>query len=85
MKKMKNREYKDAWLKLKDKMMHDYILENMRLSTASSLDDEELKDFYMVRCKGKIGKVKDILTTMDKMDGSNDFYNMLCGLGLESE
>lgn len=85
MKKMKNKEYKDAWLNLKDKMMYDFILENMRLGTASSLDDEELKDFYIVRCKGKIGKIQDILTTMDKMDGSNDFYNMLSDMGWESE
>lgn len=85
MKKMKNREYKDAWLNLKDKIMYDYILENMRLSTASSLDDEELKDFYMVRCKGKISKINDVLTTMDKMDGSNDFGNLLYDLGIVKE
>ncbi|AWY02912.1 hypothetical protein [Staphylococcus phage VB-SauS-SA2] len=61
---MKDREYKDAWQELKEKKIQDYI-GNRKI---------EYRDSYFVKY------LESELLEMDKLDGTNEFSNLLSDL-----
>ncbi|MBA1352682.1 hypothetical protein GHK60_06235 [Staphylococcus cohnii] len=62
---MKDREYKDAWQELKDIKTQDYI---------------QTRNAYGTRHVATIIYSVD-LEKMDKLDGTNEFSNLLSDLG----
>ncbi|MDW3871231.1 hypothetical protein QI301_12285 [Staphylococcus saprophyticus] len=66
---MKDREYKDAWEKLKDKLLRDYPTVE-HLADVSNGDGE----------RGELSKHEDILRHMDQLDNTNEFSNLLSDL-----
>ncbi|MDW4448829.1 hypothetical protein QI117_00245 [Staphylococcus saprophyticus] len=63
---MKDREYKDAWQKLKDKLLSDY-------PTVEHLADVSNGDWE----RGELSKHEDILRHMDQLDGTKQFSKLL--------
>lgn len=63
---MKDREYKDAWQELKDKLLSDY-------PGVEHLADVSNGDWE----RGELSKHEDILRRMDKLDNTNEFSNLL--------
>lgn len=61
---MKDREYKDAWEKLKDEKIQDY-LGNRKLESRHS---------YFIKY------LENELLKMDKLDNTNEFSNLLSDL-----
>ena len=66
---MKDREYKDAWQKLKDKLLSDY-------PTVENLADVSNGDWE----RGELSKHEEALEHMDFLDGTNEFSNLLSDL-----
>ncbi|WP_336832966.1 hypothetical protein [Staphylococcus pseudoxylosus] len=67
---MKDREYKDAWQELKEEKIRYFIL---------------LHDAYKVhqleRQRIPLNVTRQTLLDMDKLDGTNEFSNLLSDLG----
>ncbi|RIN79451.1 hypothetical protein [Mammaliicoccus sciuri] len=59
---MKDREYKEAWQKLKEEMKQDYIV------TKQVNDEMALRDLALL---------DDYLKRIDELDGTNEFSNLL--------
>lgn len=66
---MKDREYRYAWEKLKDKLLRDYP-SAVHLADVSNGDGE----------RGELSKYEEVLKHMDKLDGTNEFSNLLSDL-----
>ena len=64
---MKDREYKDAWQELKEKFIRVYVMQN------------KVKE-PTVDIKVKYQTYRNILRKMDKLDGTNEFNNLLSDL-----
>lgn len=76
---MKDREYKDAWQELKDKLTEDYI-EQIRYINQHSItgaDDTWSSGWNMSTAQ----QLYTDLHLMDKLDGTNEFNNLLSDLG----
>ena len=66
---MKDREYKDAWQELKDKLLDEY---------PNALN---IQKFYGGSYEfGIVQKLEEIGKYMDKLDGTNEFNNLLSDL-----
>ena len=63
---MKDREYKDAWQELKDKMLREYPTVDHEAYVSNG--DWE---------RGLLSKQREILFYMDKLDNTNEFSNLL--------
>lgn len=63
---MKDRDYKDAWQELKDKLLSDY-------PTVEHLADVSNGDWE----RGLLSKQREILFYMDKLDNTDEFSNLL--------
>ncbi|MEB8071598.1 hypothetical protein NGH54_12810 [Staphylococcus xylosus] len=66
---MKDREYKEAWQTLKDKLLIEY-------PSVVHLADVSLGDWE----RGLLSKQREILFYMDKLDKTNEFSNLLSDL-----
>lgn len=62
---MKDKEYKNAWQKLKEEMKQDYIV------TKQVNDEMALRDLALL---------DDYLRRIDELDGTNEFSNLLSDL-----
>lgn len=66
---MKDREYKDAWKKLKEEILNEYPgAVNIQKYYAGSYEF------------GIVQKLEEIGKQMDKLDGTNEFSNLLSDL-----
>lgn len=66
---MKDREYKEIWQFLKDKLLIEYP-SVLHLADVSNGDWE----------RGEMSKHKEVLEHMDQLDGTNEFSNLLSDL-----
>ncbi|ATN02462.1 hypothetical protein [Staphylococcus capitis] len=66
---MKDKEYKRAWMGLKEYLLAIYPTVQWNADLGFSAYDT-----------GECDKLKDILTKMDELDGTNDFKNLLSDL-----
>ena len=66
---MKDKEYKDAWQELKDKLLREYPTVDHEVYVSNG--DWE---------RGLLSKQREILFYMDKLDNTNEFSNLLSDL-----
>ena len=66
---MKDKQFKDAWQELKDKLLSDY-------PTVEHLADVSNGDWE----RGELSKHEEVLEHMDFLDGTNEFSNLLSDL-----
>lgn len=66
---MKDREYKDAWQKLKEEKIQYFILLN-----------DAYKVHQLERQRIPLNVTKQTLLKMDELDGTNEFSNLLSDL-----
>ncbi|PKI11016.1 hypothetical protein CW747_02440 [Staphylococcus shinii] len=69
---MKDREYKDAWQELKEEKIRYFILLN-----------DAYKVHQLERQRIPLNVTRQTLLQMDKLDGTNEFSNLLSDLGDE--
>lgn len=69
---MKDRVYKDAWQRLKEEKIQYFILLN-----------DAYKVHQLERQRIPLNVTKQTLLKMDKLDGTNEFSNLLSDLGDE--
>ena len=69
---MKDREYKEAWQTLKEEKIRYFILLN-----------DAYKVHQLERQRIPLNVTRQTLLQMDKLDGTNEFSNLLSDLGDE--
>ncbi|SCU31571.1 Uncharacterised protein [Staphylococcus xylosus] len=69
---MKDREYKEAWQELKEEKIRYFILLN-----------DAYKVHQLERQRIPLNVTRQTLLQMDKLDGTNEFSNLLSDLGDE--
>lgn len=76
---MKDREYKDAWGKLKEERMQEYIKLHRTVNQIIKPNNQ----YYLFQVANAMVGKKDlahILKQMDKLEGTNEFSNLLSDL-----
>ena len=66
---MKDKDYKHAWLELKEEMLSQYPVILHMIKIADSKEDES-----------SLFQLEELLKRMDQLDGTYDFQNLLSDL-----
>ena len=66
---MKDKEYKRAWIELKEEMLYQYPLILHMTKMADGKEDE-----------GSLFQLEEYLKRMDELDGTHEFQNLLSDL-----
>lgn len=81
---MKTRDYEKVWYTLKEKMLSDYVKTHKALE--KSIKPNNQYHLFQV-ANAMVGKneLRIWLTNMDRLDGTNEFSNLLHDLERENE
>lgn len=66
---MKDKEYKRAWIELKEEMLMLYPI-TLHMTKMADGDED----------KSALFQLRELLKSMDELDGTNDFKNLLSDL-----
>lgn len=69
---MKDKDYKHAWLELKEKLLEEYP----SLHDLHWLKGKRYSDYD----DGRLEKLENVLIKMDQLDGTHEFQNLLSDL-----
>ena len=82
---MKNREYKDAWNKLKDELISDFYKETERLNQFTNISNSPYAEYWREKVIGQRNQTLSHLTKMEDLDGTCEFKNLLDDMNRECE
>lgn len=69
---MKDKDYKRAWLELKEKLLEEYpSLYDLHWPEGKCYSDYD---------NGRLEKLENVLMKMDQLDGTHEFQNLLSNL-----
>lgn len=69
---MKDKDYKRAWLELKEKLLEEYpSLYDLHWPEGKCYSDYD---------NGRLEKLENVLMKMDQLDGTHEFQNLLSDL-----
>lgn len=76
---MKDKDYKHAWLELKEKKLQEYVKVHRSVNRIESFDDQSHL-FQIANAMVSKNNLEKELKHMDQLDGTHEFQNLLSDL-----